>query len=169
MKALFLTADGVEDSELFYPLYRMKEEGIETVVATPGGQDVSGKHGYSFPAAISLDQASADDCDILILPGGKGPETVRLNANAVKVTRQCMEQGKCVAAVCHGAQVLVSADVLSGRNVTCWAAIRDDVQAAGAQYSDEEVVVDGQLITSRCPDDLPAFCKQILTAVGVAH
>ncbi|AQT70141.1 Putative cysteine protease YraA [Anaerohalosphaera lusitana] len=161
MKALILVAGGVEDMEFYYPFYRLKEAGIPVDVAGPEKGKVHGKHGYPVDINESLSSIHADDYDLLILPGGKSPETVRLYSRALEVTRQMMEAGKCVAAICHGGQVLVSADVLKGRRATCYKAIRDDLKAAGATYVDEEVVVDGNLITSRVPDDLPAFFREI--------
>ena len=165
MKALILAADGFEDSELLFPLYRLLEEGAEVDVAAPEKGPLSGKHGYTAEANMTLDEAKAEGYDLLVLPGGKAPESVRLNENAVAVTRQMVESGKPVASICHGAQVLISAGVLKGRRVTCYQGVRDDVKAAGAEYSDEEVIVDGNLISSRRPSDLPAFCREMLKAV----
>jgi protease I len=167
MKAIILAADGVEDSELLVPLYRLREEGIEVDIAAPQAGGFTGKHGYSIEANLTFDEVDAEAYDLLILPGGKAPETVRLAEPAVAVTRRMIESGKPVAAICHGAQTLVSAGVLQGRRATCWPGVRDDLKAAGAEYTDEEVVVDENLITSRCPDDLPAFCREILAAVAV--
>jgi len=161
MKALFFVADGVEDLEFFYPLYRLQERNIPVDVAGPEKGNYTGKHGYTVNANTSINDITADDYDMLILPGGKAPETVRLQPNALKVVREMFSAGKMVAAICHGAQILVSAQVLKGRKSTCWKGIRDDIVVAGAQYEDSEVVVDGNLITSRCPDDLPAFCREI--------
>ena len=165
MKALILIADGVEDSEFFYPYYRLQEEGIDVDVAGPDTGTVTGKHGYTFEANLAFTGLKADEYDLLILPGGKAPETVRLNADAVKITTEMMNAGKPVAAICHGAQTLISAGVLQGRKATCWAAIRDDIKSAGAEYADEEVVVDGNLVTSRSPGDLPAFCRRMFAAI----
>ena len=165
MNALVLAADGVEDSELLVPMYRLKESGITVDVVAPEAGDVTGKHGYAIPVDGMFAQAREKDYDLLLLPGGKAPETVRLDEDAVEVTRRLMETGKPVAAICHGAQVLISAGVLQDRKATCWPAIRDDLKAAGAEYRDEEVIVDGNLITSRCPDDLPAFCREIMNAL----
>ncbi len=165
MRALILTAEGFEDSELLYPMYRLQEEGVDVDIAGPERGTVTGKHGYEVQAGMGFDEAKAEDYDLLVIPGGKGPETVRLNENAVSVTRQMMEHGKPVAAICHGGQVLISAGVLEGRKATCWQGIRDDVKAAGAEYADEEVVVDGNLITSRCPSDLPAFSREMMQAI----
>lgn len=169
MKALILAADGVEDSELLYPYYRLKEEGIEVDVAAPGAKAITGKHGYEIPAELNLDEVKPDGYDLLVLPGGKAPETVRLNDNAVHVTREMFNDGKTVAAICHGAQTLISADVLDGWAATCWQGVRDDLKAAGADYRDEEVVVDRNLITSRCPDDLPAFMAAVLDHARRGH
>jgi len=161
MKAAILVADGFEDLEFFYPYYRMREQGIQTDVATPDGGTVVGKNGYSFKGDLALEGISAEDYDLLILPGGKSPETVRLIPAARRMARDMMNAGKMVASICHGAQILISADVLEGRQATCWEGVRDDIIAAGADYRDEPVVVDGNLITSRRPDDLPMFCREI--------
>lgn len=166
MKALILAADGFEDMELMVPLYRLREIGAEVAVAAEKPCHVTGKHGYTTEADTTFDDVSADQFDLLIIPGGKAPESVRLSETAVAITRQMIESGKPVGSVCHGAQVLISAGVLKGRKATCWKGIRDDVKVAGADYSDQEVVVDGNLVTSRCPDDLPAFCAAILELAG---
>ncbi len=168
MKALILTASGVEDVEFLYPYYRLREEGIEVDVASPDGDKIEGMHGYSFDPNLSFADADADDYDLLILPGGRGPEKVRLRAEAVEITKKMFEADKTVAALCHGPQVLISADVLRGKRATCWPALRDDLKAAGADYVDQEVVVDGNLITSRKPEDLPAFCREIFAAIRQA-
>ena len=166
MKALILAAEGFEDSELLYPMYRMQEEGHEVEVAAPEEGAITGKHGYTVEVTETFDEAGGPlDYDLLIIPGGKAPETVRLDQIAVDLTREMMDAGKVVAAICHGAQVLISAGVLEGRKATCYEGIRDDVKVAGADYSDAEVVVDGNLITSRCPADLPAFSREIMKAL----
>jgi protease I len=162
MRALFLAADRVEDCELLYPLYRLREEGIESDVAAPEATTLTGKHGYTIEANKSFAEVHADDYDLLLLPGGRAPETVRLHDAAVAVTREMLAAGKPVGAVCHGVQILISADGLKGKRATCWKGIRDDARIAGAEYSDEAVVVDGNLITSRMPDDLPAFTRALL-------
>ncbi len=164
MKALILAAEGFEDSELLVPMYRLLEEGDDVDVAAPETGEFTGKHGYTAEANLDFGDVESDDYDLLVLPGGKAPETVRLDDSAVRVTREMMEGGKPVASICHGAQVLISADVLEGRKATCWEGIRDDLRAAGAAYRDKEVVVDGNLITSRFPGDLPAFCRELMRA-----
>jgi protease I len=181
MRALILTANGVEDWELFYPYYRFKEEAVEVDVASPEGEKILGEHGYSLEANLSFADASAEDYDLLFLPGGRGPEKVRLQPEAVEITKRMFEADKLITAICHGPQVLISADVVRGKRATCWPALRDDlgphrlsfaggspIKAAGAEYLDQEVVVDGNLITSRCPPDLPAFYREIFAAVRQA-
>lgn len=165
MKALILTAHGVEDSELLYPYYRLREANVAVDVAATEAGSVRGKFSPAvLDANMTFDQISTPDYDLLVLPGGKGPEKVRLHDRAVQVAKDMFENGKIVAAICHGAQILISAEVVDGKKLTCYKAIRDDVKAAGANYVDQEVVVDENLITSRKPSDLPAFCREVLTA-----
>ncbi|MFA5422755.1 MAG: type 1 glutamine amidotransferase domain-containing protein [Phycisphaerae bacterium] len=161
MKALILIADGVEDLEFFYPYYRLQEEGIDVEIAGPATEKYTGKYGYQAEAEVSLTSIPKGEYGLLIIPGGKAPESFRLLPGAVDIARKMMEAGKPVAAICHGPQLLISANVLKGRKATCWKGVKDDIIAAGAEYIDEEVVVDGNLITSRSPDDLPAFCGEI--------
>lgn len=167
MRVLILAADGVEDMELYYPLYRMREAGIEVEVAGPRKCRLTCKHEYMVNADLAFKDIDAGRYDALIIPGGKAPETARLDEDALRVTREMMKRGKVVGAVCHGAQVLISAGVIAGKRATSWQGVRDDVKIAGGKYEDKEVVVDGKLITSRCPDDLPAFCREMMKALGV--
>jgi len=166
MKALMIIADGFEDSEFFYPYYRLLEAGVAVDVAAPEKATVTGKHGYTFQANMTFSEIDPSEYDTLVIPGGKGPETVRLDEDAVAAAGAIFESGKPVAAICHGCQVLISAGVLDGKRATCWMGIRDDLKAAGAIYSDEEVVVDGNLITSRRPGDLPAFSRELMKALA---
>ncbi len=166
MKALILAADGVEDCELLYPYYRLQEEGIPVDIAGSQVGSITGKHGYTVTTDLAFSDLRSESYELLILPGGKAPETVRLNDQALAVTREMVKAGKVVAAICHGPQILISAGVITGRNLTCYQGIKDDLKAAGANYSDREVVVDGKLITSRCPEDLPAFCREVFAAIG---
>ncbi len=163
MKALIMTADGFEDSELIVPLNRLKEAGLHVDVAAPKAGQISGKHGISVKAnkAIS-DVSDLDQYDLLFLPGGKGPESVRLEKKALEICRAFMDQHKPVAAICHGPQVLISAGLVKGHKMTCWKGVMDDLKAAGADVQDQEVVVDDNLVTSRQPDDLPAFCREMM-------
>lgn len=161
MKALVIAADGFEDMELYYPLYRLKEEGWDVTLAGPDKGIITGKHGYSVITDTTFSKPYPKDYDLLVIPGGKGPETVRIDLDALNIVKYFFANDKPVASICHGAQVLVSANVLKGRKATCWKGIRDDIIAAGAKYSDSEVVVDGNLVSSRMPDDLPAFMREV--------
>lgn len=165
MKALMLIADGFEDLEFFYPYYRLLENKIAVDVAGPEPGEIKGKHGYSFKSHKSFSQLNADDYDFLVLPGGMGPEKVRLSSDAVRVVREMWEANKVIASICHGIQVLISADVLRGVTGTCWPALQDDFRAAGGIFEDKEVVIDGKFIFSRSPLDLPAFCRELFHAL----
>ena len=166
MKALFLVADGFEDLELFYPWLRLREEGTETTLATPGGQTVTGMHGYKVEADAPIREVNPGEYDLLVIPGGRSPERLRLREEAVDVARTFMEDDRHVAALCRGPQLLISAGALNGRRVTSNPGIRDDLRAAGAVYRDESVVVDGNLITCRGNEELPEFCRQLLAALS---
>lgn len=167
MDALVVVADGFEDSEFFYPYYRLIEEGFSVDVATPGGESVEGKHGYSREADLAVSEAEESDYDLLMVPGGKSPEHLRLDApDSVDLVENFDAAGKPVAAICHGAQLMMSADVLEGRAATCYWSIRDDLENAGAEFVDEAAVVDEGLVTSRHPDDLPAFMIATFESVG---
>lgn len=162
MKALIISADDFEDSELLYPLYRLREEEVEVKIASFGEGRIRGKHGYSKKADLFLGDVDPDEYDILILPGGKAPERLRLHKDPLRIAKHFFEKNKPVAAICHGQQILISAGLLKGKKATSWAGIKDDLIAAGAVYENTEVVVDGNLVTSRQPKDLPAFMKEIV-------
>ena len=165
MKALIISDDDFEDTELLYPYYRLKEEGYEVKITSPRKKKITGKHGYSIKVDMATSEVNPEEFDLLILPGGKAPEKVRLDKNAVNIAKHFDENKKTIAAICHGAQTLISAKLLKGRKATCYIAIRDDLKAAGANYIDKEVVIDENLITSRHPGDLPAFMKTILSNI----
>jgi protease I len=162
MKALVFGADDFEDLELFYPYHRLKEEGITTQVASMKKGPITGKHGYKINADIAFKDINPADYDILVISGGKGPEKMRLDESALEIARHFFKENKPVAAICHGPQVLVSAGVIKGRKATCWIGIRDDIIAAGALYEDKEVVIDGNFVSSRSPDDLYAFGREMI-------
>jgi protease I len=136
-----------------------------TIVGPAAATYVS-KHGYEAKADKSADQVEAAQFDAVIVPGGYAPDKMRLHESMVKLVREAHAQGKVVAAICHGGWMLVSANILKGKLVTGYAAIRDDLVNAGAGYEDTEVVRDGNLVTSRKPADLPAFCRAILKAMS---
>jgi len=166
MKALILSADFFEDAELLTPYYRLKEVGIEVDVASFEKGKITGKHGYSFEVDIAFKDVNPKDYDLLILPGGKAPERVRLDKNALAIAKHFFEENKVVASICHGAQILISADLVKGRKVTGWRGIQDDIKAAGAEVPDVEVVVDGNLVSSREPSDLPSFNRELMKKIG---
>jgi protease I len=167
MKVLILTADGFEDLELFCPFYRLREEGAAVVVATPSGARAEGRHGYVAAADLPIGEANPAEYDLLLLPGGEAPERLRLRDEAVDLVRTFIEADRPVAALGRGPQLLISAGVLAGRQVTCAPSIRDDVRAAGGNYRNLPLATDGNLITARGVDDLPPFCRQLVSALAV--
>ncbi len=166
-KVAVLAADDYEDLELWYPYYRMKEAGSEVkVIGTSQSADVvQSKHGYTVQIDLKADKANADEFDAIIVPGGWAPAVLRRCEATLNLVKTLFEQNKVVAAICHGGWVLVSADVLKGKRATSFSAIKDDMMNAGANWVDEEVVVDGNLITSRTPADIPAFSREIIRAL----
>lgn len=160
MKALILAEDGFEDLELFYPYYRLKEEGIDVTIAS-SKEKLVGKYGYTIETNAKYEEIDASSYDCLVIPGGKSPERVRLNKNAIEITRYFFEKNKPVAIICHGAQVLISAGVVKGRNIACWYGIKDDVIAAGGNFIDG-VAVDGNLVSARFPKDLPEWMREFI-------
>jgi len=166
-KKIALLAENLyQDQEVWYPLFRLKEEGADVVVVGSGSaKTYTSKHGY--PVAVDKDaaQVNAVDFDAVIIPGGYAPDLMRRYPEMVKLVREAFDQGKVVASICHGGWMLASADILKGKTVTSFFAIKDDLVHAGATFVDEEVTVDGNLITSRKPEDLPAFCRAIITAL----
>jgi len=154
MKALIISADNFEDTELLVPYYRLKEEGIHVDLASINKGRIKGKHGYEVEVNKTLKEVKPDEYDILILPGGKAPEAIRKEKEALDIARHFFEKNKPVAAICHGPQTLISANLVKGRHATCYRTVADELKASGAVYEDKEVVVDGNLITSRQPSDL---------------
>lgn len=164
-KVAVLVAEMYNEFELWYPYYRLIEAGYEPVLVGPDRVVYSSKAGLPAAAAVAARDASADDFAGLIVPGGYAPDHMRRDPALVDLVKQICEAGKPVAAICHAGWVLASAEVVSGRRVTSFFAIKDDLIHAGAEWEDAEVVVDGNLITSRTPDDLPAFMKAFLGAL----
>jgi protease I len=149
MKALFISADTYEDSELLVPYYRLLEEGVEVDIASMKKQPIKGKRGYEVEVTKTLIEVRPEDYDIMVIPGGKEPEAVRKEPAAVEITRDFFRKGKPVAAICHGPQTLITAGLLKGRHATCYRTVVDELKAAGAIYEDKEVVMEGNLVTSR--------------------
>jgi protease I len=168
MKTLIVSADHFEDTELLYPYYRLQEAGMEVDVASIARGKINGKHGYEVATTIALKDVDPNDYDLLILPGGKAPATLRKEPAAVSIALDFMRRNKPVAAICHGPQILITAGVLPGRHATCYASVAAEMIEAGALYEDSEVVVDGMLVTSRQPADLPAFMRETLKLLGKA-
>ena len=161
MKVLIISADNFEDSELLVPYYRMLEEGHEVDIASMKKGKIKGKKGYEVKANMAISEIDPEDYGLLILPGGKAPGQIRKDPEALEIARDFFENKKPVAAICHGAQTLISAGVMKGRHATCYSSVAAEMKKAGGDYEDKEVIVDGNLITSRVPSDLPAFMREI--------
>jgi protease I len=162
MKVLIVSADRFEDTELLLPYYRFQEEGITVDIASLERGRIKGKHGYEARADLAIGDVQPEDYDALLLPGGQAPESLRKSLRVLEVVRAFFEAGKPVFAICHGPQILISAGVLSGRSATCYETVAGELKEAGVQYRDAEVVVDGNLVTSRQPSDLPAFLRETM-------
>jgi protease I len=168
-RAAVLVEEVYQEMEVWYPVYRLREAGCKvTLVGSEAGQTYKSKLGYPVKSDKAARDVSADDFDLLVIPGGYAPDYMRRCEPMIKLTSQMAEQGKVVAAICHGPWLLCSTQALKGKKVTCFFSIRDDVTNAGGKYVDAEVVRDGNLITSRKPDDLPAFMQTIIQAVKEA-
>lgn len=165
MKALIISADNFEDTELLVPYYRLQEEGVGVDIASMKKGPLKGKHGYVVQANMALKDVNPDDYGIIILPGGKAPETVRNDKHAVAVAKYFFQNNRPVAAICHGPQTLITAGLMKDRHATSYKSVAQEMRNAGALYVDKEVVVDGNLITSRQPDDLPAFMREIMKMI----
>lgn len=156
-----------EDSEFRVPYDALREAGHEvTLVGVKAGATVEGKNGKETAKVEQAAQPKdAAGFDAMAIPGGVSPDHLRIEKNVVEFVRAFAETGKPIAAVCHGPQLLIEAEAVEGRTLTSWPSVRKDLENAGAEWVDREVVVDGNLITSRKPDDLPAFCKALLDAL----
>lgn len=169
MRVAVLAERLYEDLELWYPRLRFAEEGAETVVVAPREGECLSKHGYPVQADCTAAAVAATDFDAVIIPGGYAPDYLRRDAPTVSLVAAMARRGGVVAAICHGGWLLCSAGVVRGRRVTSHVAIRDDLVNAGATWEDAAVVVDDRLITSRSPEDLPAFCRAIAAALRAGH
>jgi protease I len=165
-RVIVFAEDMYEDPELWYPYYRMIEAGAEVrLVGTGSATTYNSKHGYPAKVHASADEISPDDVDAIIVPGGFAPDRLRRYPAVLNLVRDTLSRGKVVAGICHAGWVLVSAGILKGRKATSVPAIKDDMVNAGAIWLDQEVVVDGGLVTSRTPADLPAFCRTIIAVM----
>lgn len=169
-KVAVLAEDSYENLELWYPVLRLREGGAHvTIVGPKAGETYKSKEGYPAKADVSMDDVRAGDFDAVIVPGGYAPDKMRRYPAMLRLVKDAFDQGKIVAAICHAAWVPISAGIVRGKTMTCVSAVKDDVINAGAHYVDKEVVVDGNLISSRTPPDLPAFCREIIKALSTAR
>lgn len=171
-KVMILATDGFEQSELVKPKAALEKAGIETTVVSLKAGEIKGwdqkDWGQSVKVDMTLDEANADDFDALLLPGGQmNPDILRMNDDAVQMVKDFNDAGKPIAAICHAPWLLAEADILDGKTVTSWPSIRTDLTNAGADVVDRAVVQDGNLITSRKPEDIPAFSKALIEKLGV--
>ncbi len=171
IKAIILTANEFEDMELFFPYFRLLEEGVHVDIAAPQKGTIGGEHGYSLNITKTIADVDPDQYDLLLIPGGfpeGAPATVRKIKKAQEIAQSFISKNKPVAAICHGPWLLVSADVVRGRHVTgFWEdGVPEQIKAAGGIYEDKPVVVDGNLVTSRWPADLPAFVREMVRLIN---
>ncbi|RIV92261.1 type 1 glutamine amidotransferase [Aurantiacibacter xanthus] len=167
---MILATNGFEQSELEGPKQRLEEAGYKTTVVSPESGQIKGwdnkDWGRPVDVDLTLDKAKADDFDALVLPGGQmNPDILRMNKDAVAMVKTFVDAGKPVAAICHAPWLLAEAGVIEGRTVTGWPSIRTDLRNAGANVVDKDAAVDGNLITSRKPDDIPAFSNALIAAL----
>ena len=156
-----------EDLELWYPVMRLREAGCDVKIVGPkAGETYASKHGYPAKSDVAASEVKASDFDAIIIPGGYSPDHMRRHPPMVDLVTQAAKQGKILASICHGPWMLCSAKCLKGKKVTGFFAIRDDVENAGGIWQDAACVRDGNIVTSRTPDDLPAFMQGILAALG---
>lgn len=166
VSVLFVTADKTEDLEFFYPYYRFIEEGFKVDVATPDGGAFEGKQGLGLKNSLKIAEVNAQTYDLLYIPGGKAPATLKKEEDAVVLVKNFAATGKPIAAICHGPQLLAKADVIRGRNIAAWPEVEDEVTESGAVYLNQESCVDGQFITARWPGDLPAHLSEVLRVLA---
>ncbi|MFD1772836.1 type 1 glutamine amidotransferase domain-containing protein [Paenibacillus rhizophilus] len=168
-KVAFLLAAQFEDSEMKVPYDAVKGAGHEAdIIGLKKGEMLKGKKGEaSYTADKAISEVKASDYDAVVIPGGSSPEGLRLDANILKFVKEADSAGKPIASICHGPQILISAGLLKGRTITSYPPLKDDMVNAGAKFKDDEVVVDGNYITSRTPKDEPAFVRELLQALQV--
>jgi protease I len=166
-RVLLMVEDRYQVLELWYPLIRLREAGAETVVVGPEkGRAYKSDQGYEIAADRSIHEVRVEQYDAVVIPGGYAPDMMRRNPAMVALVKDAYHQGKVVAAICHAGWMLASAGIARGRRVTSFYSIKDDMINAGAAWVDEPVVRDGPIITSRNPDDLPFFCREIIAALA---
>jgi protease I len=171
VRVVILTADAFEDLEVFYPMFRLIESGASVDIAAPTLDGIHGEHGYGLKPGKTFDAVDPDEYDLLIIPGGfpdGAPDTVRKHPKAIAITRAFFAANKPVASICHGPWTLADAGVMKGRRATSYwhDGVPEDLKRAGAVFEDAPVVVDGNLVTSRWPPDLPDFMREVMVLLG---
>jgi protease I len=162
-KALVLIDNGFQEAELLVPYFRLQEAGFKVdLVGSKAKETYVGDNGYRLVADLAAENVKIGEYDAVIVPGGRAPDRMRTKKPLVNLVKSAFEKGKVIAAICHGPQMLIEADVVRGRKVTSYVAVATDLRNAGADWEDRSVVVDGNLVTSRVPPDLPDFCREIL-------
>lgn len=164
-KVAILLERDYQDLELWYPYFRLQEEGASCELLAPEKKTYVGKYGYPAGADHAINQVEPKSYDGVLVPGGFAPDYLRRYGPSISFVREAYRAGKVIAAICHGPWILASAGILKGKKATCFSAIADDIRNAGAKYKDAEVITDGKIITSRKPEDLPAFCQAIIRAL----
>ena len=165
-KVLLFAENGFEDRELMYPYYRFQEAGYKVDVVGPGAKvTYKGEYGLTMESDLSPEDVNIDDYAALIIPGGRAPDRMRINRGLVNLVKEASQKGKVIAAICHGAQLLIEAGVVNGKRATCYVSVSTDLKNAGGIYLNRSVVVDGNLVTSRFPADIPDFCHEILKLI----
>ena len=170
-RALILTANEFEDMELFFPYFRLLEEGLHVDIAAPEKGHIEGEHGYGVEVEKTFNEIDPDDYDLLLIPGGSpdgAPSVVRKDAGAQAIAKAFFKFNKPVSSICHGPWLLASSGLVNGKHLTSYwhDGVPEDIKKAGGIYEDKEVVVDGNLITSRYPGDLPAFMRETIRMVN---
>lgn len=159
---LIFAGPDFEDRELFYPLYRFQEAGASVKIAGLGEKQYKGKYGVPIEVDGSAIEFVSKTWDVVIVPGGWAPDKIRADQAAIDIVKKAYKNGAVIGAICHGGWVLATAEIVKGKNVTSYKNIKDDLIHAGANWSDQEVVVDSNIVTSRTPADLPAFCREMI-------
>ena len=169
-KILMIATDGYEDSELLEPRRILRERGAQVALASLERGEIKGDNGAKVEVDLTIGEVEAADYDALVLPGGtKNPDKLRMDETVVATIRAFADAGKPVAAICHGPWLLIEADLVRGRRVTGWPSIRTDLRNAGGEVVDEQAVTDGNIVTSRNPDDIPAFTEAVIALVEKAE
>jgi len=161
-----LLEEKYEDPEFWYPYYRFQEAGARVTAVAPKIKEYKSKHGYPATADMEAGDADGSTFDAVIIPGGYSPDYMRRSRELISFVKEAYESEKVIAAICHGPWILASVGAVKGRRVTAFFSIKDDLVNAGAEFIDQEVVCDGNVITSRTPKDLPAFCREIINALN---